>query len=44
MLEETRVGDLPAVVPHIAGSAWVTGFHQFIFREKDEWNDGFFLL
>ncbi len=44
VLEETRVGDLPAVVPHIAGSAWVTGFHQFLFREKDELNDGFFLL
>jgi len=44
VLVETEVGGLPAVVPQISGSAWVTGFHQFVFHEKDPLNDGFFLL
>ncbi|MFC5469218.1 proline racemase family protein [Cohnella suwonensis] len=44
VLEVTKVGGLPAVVPQISGSAWVTGFHQFVFRDKDALNDGFFLL
>src|SRR5690606_9887630 len=26
--EETRVGDIPAIVPSIEGRAWITGFHQ----------------
>lgn len=44
VLKETAVGDMPAVVPQISGSAWVTGFHQFVFHEKDALNNGFFLL
>lgn len=44
VLEETRVGNYPAVVPQISGSAWLTGFHQFLLRERDALNEGFFLL
>ncbi|ANY69000.1 proline racemase [Paenibacillus sp. BIHB 4019] len=44
ILEETTVGGLPAVIPQISGSAWVTGFHQFVFHEQDELDSGFFLL
>ncbi|MGG4144066.1 proline racemase family protein [Paenibacillus algorifonticola] len=44
ILEETTVGGLPAVIPQISGSAWVTGFHQFVFHEQDELGSGFFLL
>ncbi|QYR19505.1 proline racemase family protein [Paenibacillus sp. sptzw28] len=44
VIEETKVGDLPAVVPQISGSAWVTGFHQFVIDPRDPLKDGFFLL
>ncbi|KQO17237.1 proline racemase family protein [Paenibacillus sp. Leaf72] len=44
ILEETTVGGLPAVIPQISGSAWVTGFHQFVFHDQDELGSGFFLL
>ncbi|WP_219838503.1 proline racemase family protein [Paenibacillus sp. R14(2021)] len=44
VLKETHVGTLPAVVPQISGSAWITGFHQFAFNEQDELKNGFFLL
>lgn len=43
-LQETTVGGLPAIIPQIRGSAWVTGFHQFVLNEKDKLRDGFFLL
>ncbi|SFE62361.1 proline racemase [Paenibacillus algorifonticola] len=44
ILQETAVGGLPAVIPQISGSAWVTGFHQFVFHDQDELGSGFFLL
>lgn len=44
VLEETTVGGLPAVIPQISGSAWITGFHQFMFQDQNELNRGFFLL
>lgn len=44
IVEETTVGGLPAVIPQISGSAWVTGFHQFVLQDRDELNLGFFLL
>ena len=30
LLEETTVGDRTAVVPTIAGQAWITGFAQYV--------------
>jgi proline racemase len=44
VIEETKVGELPAVIPQISGSAWVTGFHQFVIDPRDPLKDGFFLL
>ncbi|HVA84708.1 MAG TPA: proline racemase family protein, partial [Candidatus Saccharimonadales bacterium] len=37
----TTVGDFPAVVPEITGSAWVTGEHTFLIDEDDPLSHGF---
>jgi proline racemase len=41
LLEETRVGDRPAVVPQITGSAWITGFASYVVDPSDPFPDGF---
>ena len=43
VLEETRVGKLPAIVPEIGGRGFLTGFHQFVLDEEDEAGRGFLL-
>jgi proline racemase len=43
LLEETRVGDLPAVVPEITGRAWVTGMGQYLLDADDPFPAGFAL-
>jgi trans-L-3-hydroxyproline dehydratase len=40
-LRRTLVGDLPALVPEIEGSAWITGEHTFLVDEDDPLRDGF---
>jgi trans-L-3-hydroxyproline dehydratase len=37
----TLVGDLPAIVPEIEGSAWITGEHTFIVDDGDPLKGGF---
>ena len=37
----TVVGDLPAIVPEIEGTAWITGEHTFLRDEDDPFRDGF---
>lgn len=37
----TRVGDFPAIVPVIAGSAWITGEHTFLVDGDDPLRAGF---
>ncbi len=37
----TTVGDFPAVVPEISGSAWITGEHTFLIDEDDPLSHGF---
>ena len=37
----TTVGDLPAIVPEIEGSAWITGEHTFLVDDDDPLKDGF---
>ena len=37
------VGDLPAIVPQIEGSAWITGEHVFLIDDDDPLKDGFVL-
>lgn len=44
VLSETKVGDLPAVIPQISGSAWVTGLHQFVIDPSDPLIKGFLIL
>lgn len=41
--EEARVGNIPAVVPEITGSAYVTGIHQFVVDPDDPLKQGFLL-
>jgi len=41
VLRRTRVGDLPAIVPEIEGSAWITGEHTFYIDDDDPLRDGF---
>lgn len=43
VVEETRVGDLPAVVVEIRGSAHITGVHSFVLDPEDPFPGGFLL-
>jgi proline racemase len=43
LVEETQVGPYPAVVPTIRGSAYITGFQQFVLDPRDPWPKGFYL-
>jgi proline racemase len=40
---DAQVGDYPAVVTEIAGSAHLTGFHQFVLEPSDPLGTGFLL-
>ncbi len=41
LVEETRVGPYPAVVPLLSGQAWITGFAQYVVDPDDPFPDGF---
>jgi proline racemase len=41
LLEETRVGEYPAVVPAITGQAWITGISNYIIDDGDPFPEGF---
>jgi proline racemase len=41
IVEETRVGPHPAVVPEITGTAWITGFATWVADPTDPFPDGF---
>ena len=43
LVEEIRVGEYTAVVPTITGSAYITGFHQFVLDPRDPFPAGFLL-
>ena len=43
LVEETRVGDVPAVVPEITGRAWVTGRAEYVLEADDPFPAGFAL-
>jgi proline racemase len=38
---ETTVADVPAIVPEIEGSAWITGEHTFLVDSRDPLREGF---
>ncbi len=39
--EETRLAGRPAIVPSIAGRAWITGTHQHMLDPDDPWPGGY---
>lgn len=41
VMEETQVGDFPAVIPEITGSAYICGFCNWIIDERDPQKYGF---
>ena len=41
LVEETQVGDHRAVVPTLTGSAWITGFANYVVDPEDPYPDGF---
>ncbi|MBS0223228.1 MAG: proline racemase family protein [Proteobacteria bacterium] len=41
LLEATKVGDVPAVVPQIKGRAWITGTAEFTLDPSDPFPAGF---
>jgi proline racemase len=43
IVEETRVGDRPAIVPAIRGSAWITGITQVLIDPADPFPEGYLL-
>ncbi len=43
IVAETRVGNYPAVVPQVRGSAHITGLHRFVLDPRDPFPQGFLL-
>ena len=43
VVETTRVGDLPAVIPEVTGEAYVTGRHEFLIDPEDPLRAGVYL-
>jgi proline racemase len=41
VLHRTQVGELPAIVAEIQGSAWITGEHTFVIDDEDPLREGF---
>jgi proline racemase len=41
LIEETRVGDYPAVVPELTGTAWITGIGSLVVDPSDPYPEGF---
>jgi proline racemase len=45
VIAETQVGSgskvFPAVIPMVTGSAYITGFHQFVLDSEDPFPEGF---
>jgi proline racemase len=41
LIEETTVGDYPAVVPTLSGQAWITGRAEYVLDETDPFPEGF---
>ena len=41
LLEETSIGPYRAVVPELSGTAWITGFAQYVVDPQDPFPEGF---
>jgi len=42
-IEKTKVGKFDAIIPTVRGSAYISGFQQFVLDPRDPWPSGFFL-
>lgn len=43
LINETNVGDFPAVIPQVTGASYLLGRHEFIREEEDPFHDGFLI-
>ena len=41
LIKETKLGDYKAVVPAISGTAWITGFAQYVVDPEDPFPNGY---
>ena len=41
IIRTAQVGNKPAIVPTIAGRAWITGTHQYMLDPGDPWPEGY---
>ncbi|WP_298918836.1 proline racemase family protein [uncultured Roseobacter sp.] len=41
IVAQTTVGSRPAIIPKIAGTAWITGTHQLMLDPTDPWPGGY---
>lgn len=41
LVRETQVGSFRAVVPRLSGTAWITGFAQYVLDPEDPFPEGF---
>lgn len=41
LIEETKVGSYPAVIPTLTGQAWITGFASYVVDPSDPFPEGF---
>jgi proline racemase len=43
LVEQTTIGDVPAVIPTVSGRAWITGMAQYLLDPTDPFPAGFVL-
>jgi len=41
IVDTTRVGEVPAVVPEVSGRAWITGRYSYTLDPRDPWPEGY---
>ena len=41
IIDTTKVGEKPAIIPQISGRAWITGIHQHMLDHDDPWPQGY---
>lgn len=41
LIEETQVGEYPAVIPTLTGQAWITGFANYVVDAEEPFPEGF---
>jgi proline racemase len=41
LIEETKIGDMPAVIPTISGTSWIFGLNTIVLDHDDPYPEGF---